>query len=273
VTITDKKVAGVPVVYLGGGFVAALALYAYHTKPASDQIGQDDATAGDNATEGDAGAAVTPSNTPFVANTQPINNSTAAGSPDTTPAFVQDTNTAWVQRATSWIVTGGIAGPADTQTALNKYVNGENLSFNEGKIRDAAVKQFGIPPEPIQPGGTERYAGPAVRQGTPPLTHTVKGTSDDTLAELSNLYYRTGSHDYIVTIYAANPGIPLAGSIPTGTKVRIPAVHHPRWYRARAGAINEWQIAAKVHSTPAAILGYNPGLKFPVKIGTQVRYY
>lgn len=103
-----------------------------------------------------------------------------------------DTNDAWLQKSVAYITSQG-TDATSAVNALRKFLEGESLSFAEGQIRDAAVKQFGVPPITPAPSTTELYNGPATKQGSPPLTHRVIGASDNQPSELALLYYGSAS--------------------------------------------------------------------------------
>src|SRR5215216_653708 len=153
----SRKFLGVQVLYWLAIGVLLLAYLAYRMRNASEDLPdaaeQDPDLAPENADDS-AGlydgfaAQPTPTYSPGIGATTTV-----------------DTNDAWAKRATEFIGLSGLASPGAAQLAIQKYLNGDQLTFEEGKIRDAAIRQFGAPPEPVTVGGTSIEA--AKRQGTP----------------------------------------------------------------------------------------------------------
>lgn len=263
--IAGRKVAGVPIGVLGVLGGGSLLYYAVKMNkadppavadtgvPGGDQADTQDGYEGFQATGAPnywgTGALVGPAGSAVSAN-------------------VQDTNDAWVRRGVEWLIANGTSVSA-ASAALNKYVDGEPLSFQEGAIRDRAVAQFGLPPEsaPISP--VAPYKGPATKQGTPPLDHVVKGTSDSSFGALAMLYYGFSNAASRNLVEASNPG--LGEPFRPGTAVKVPRFHEPKFWKATRSHTNLYEIASKNGTTPAVILSLNPGLKFPVKPGTRIR--
>lgn len=262
--LSHKKVAGVPVVY-AGAVLAAGGLY-WAIKSKSTPAPSDGATAADSAGAGD-----TTGNTnqpDFVANNVPTVSGVGSS---VTSATTQDTNDAWIRRAVEWLVQNGTP-VGEASAALTAYVNGDPLSTDQGALRDKAVQQFGLPPETVPVNGQSappRYNGPASSQGTPPLTHTVKGKSDNSAQELARLYYGLSNADSVRLIAAANPS--LVEPYAVGAQVTVPKFHAPKFYKTTAATHSLYDVARKNGTTPAAISALNPGLQWPVKIGTRVR--
>lgn len=261
-----RKIAGVPVILIAVLVMGGLLYAAVRMRPAPEEEpieSDEDIPAGD--TVGDTDVPV------FEAT--PVIYQPSGGSVASTP--MQDTNELWARRATEWLIANGET-VNDAQKAIQAYVNGETLSIDEGRIRDRAVGQFGLPPEPFDYGGQKPpktpgpYKGPFTSQGKPPLTHTVKGKSDDTPAELARGYYGTEREGFQLLIQSANT---TAGPGPwaPGTKIRVPEAHKPRFYKATRATRTIWAIARKNGVTVSRIETLNPGVDFPVKPGKRVR--
>jgi len=247
-SLLKQRIKGIPVVLIVA-VVAAAALYgAIRLKPAAseDEPVEDDGLAGDG---GDEGQPV------FVANQPP--------QPST-----EDTNDKWARRAVEWLAANG-ASLSLASSAITKYINSEDLTFAEGALRDKAVKQFGLPPEGLSTSRTGGYKGPAAKQGNPPTSHTVKGVSDDTFAELGRLYYGLSNWDAVNLIRRAN--LNVVEPFPVGTIIRIPLYNDPKYYTATSATRDLYSIARKNGTTPAKVQALNPGRQFPVKAGTRVR--
>lgn len=179
-----------------------------------------------------------------------------------------DSNDAWGKRAVEWLIAQG-ASPAGASNAIARYLAGESLSQTEGGYRDKALKQFGLPPEGIIISQTLPYSGPAATQGTPPCSHKVRSKSDNTFLELSRLYYGRTDGDSVRFLSAANPTV--TDPLPVGTVVKIPKLHEPRYYKATSANKSARAIARANSTTVTMIHNLNPGMKFPVKVGTRVR--
>jgi hypothetical protein len=155
-------------------------------------------------------------------------------------------------------------------TGLSRYVEGQDLSYTQGEMRDKAVGHFGLPPEPITPGSTKD--APGKRQGNPPITHTVKGSNDNTYTKLANLYYSRSDSAAIDLLQRDNVNrLGHAGPWPVGTRVTVPKWQSPKYAYARKGMTTLAQFAARNSVTKTAILEMNDGMKFPVKYKTRVR--
>lgn len=260
-----KKVGGVPVVYLAALFVGILVVIAWRMKPAADQSG--DPATGDDV-EGDPSLA---NGVPvFIANPTPPY---STPDPATTDPVTVDDNNRWAKRATEWLVATGQANGGDAQLAMNEYINGAQLSYAQGKLRDAAIKQYGIPPEPLTPGGTSAPNTIPTKQGNPPTTHVVKGSNDNDFWKLAKLYYGSDHYDYVNTLEVANLSIRKGRNhLPVGTSVKIPKYGAPKYFLTNIAGMSAQQIAQKNGTTAAAITEFNDSIKFPVaRKGTRIR--
>lgn len=279
--LMSKKVAGIPVIYIVGLFVAILAVVAWRMKPAADPAVETPVDAGGTG-EGDVtGDPAYPGGAPtFVANPAP-----GYLSPDANqgPSSIDD-NLKWQRRSIEWLVGNGHASVDQATLALQKYLAGDHLSVNEGKLRDLAISHFGLPPELPTSGGTDEptptlpvVPSPPVTPVTtiPPRFHTVKGGSDNTWTKLVKIYYNRTDNESIDYLQSWNvrSGAPHQGTIPTGTKIWVPIYQNPRWIKATATMRTAADIIKKnqpLNST-AMLMELNDGMKFPVKIGTRVR--
>jgi hypothetical protein len=185
------------------------------------------------------------------------------------------TNDAWQRMAVAWLMTQGYSLAISTD-AISRYLNSEPMTAQQAQARDKAIAQFGLPPESIpdvinkSPNPTgQTGGGPAVKQGTPPLNHIVKGKNDNTARELAYLYYGTNDSQSVDRIQSVNLGV--AEPYPIGTKVRVPSDAAPKYYDATGACNTQFCIARKNSTTPGAIETLNPHLSFPVKVHTRVR--
>lgn len=258
-SLEGTKVAGVPLPFLLAALAGSLAYYALKIR--KQPVPADTTGASPDATATDAAGGDT------VGTNQPT--FTAIVPQGTVSSTSTDTNDAWVRRAVEWVVANHISDVGSASVALNKYVGSEQLTFDEGKIRDAAVGQFGLPPETVPYGETGGYTGPASKQGTPPCAHTVKGKSDNTYQELALLYFGYASSDSVRAIQSANTG--LSQPFAVGQVVQIPKFGAPKFYRATSAHRTLYDIARVNGDTPGQVVTLNPNMQFPVKVGTRVR--
>lgn len=273
--LTSKKVAGIPVLYFVL-IVAAAGLYgAFRLKPSAPDATAPASDAGDSTDiAGDTPDTSQPvfSATPTITQPSGVNSVTSVSQPDT--------DDLWKRRAIEYLISPAGGYSLDVATsAITKYLAGEPMSTVEAGARDKAVAQYGIPPEStpvstVETPVTPIYSGPASKQGVPPTKHTVKGTSDNSFPELSNLYYGGHLSTMVALIAASNPTISRTSTaIPVGTVVVIPKLVAPAYYKATSATRDVYGIARKNGTTAGMIVGLNPGMHFPVKIGTRVRVH
>jgi len=266
--LMSRKIAGVPILYFVGFGVAVLAVYAYQTQVVSEDQGDDPLADTDPTTENSADGDPDSSGQPtFTANPS---NPPVTANPDSNSPITVDSNELWAKRAIEWLVQTGQANGGTASNVINKYLAGDTLSYAEGALRDAAIKQYGIPPEP--PLSTPTGARPATRQFTSfPGTHTVKGASDNTYGELSQLYYGRNDGLGIDLIQGKNRNAGSGGPFPIGTKIIIPKWQTPKYYRATSARNTASAIAKANGISIYQLEKFNDTLRFPVKVGTRVR--
>lgn len=271
----SKKVAGVPVSLIALLFAGGLLYMAIRMRPAPEP----DATDLEDTPGGDLPDVSNPvfSATPVIY--QP------SGIPSVSSTPQEDSNELWKRRAIEWLVGNG-ESVNDASISIQKYLNGEILNAKQGAIRDKAVHEWGLPPEDLDAGRTKPpknpgdYSGPPTAQGKAPTWHTVKGTTDNQPQELARLYYGTSSRDATLRIKSTNPSLRRGQPggkkghqwvYPIGTKVWIPEHYAPKRYRATSRTRGLYAIARKNGINAARVRAMNPGMKFPVKVGTRVR--
>lgn len=274
-SIWRRKVAGIPLIYLAGGIVAILTIFAFRTMRTPDAPDEsvevptetDQNPDADFGTKYDQSAA---DYTGFVAK----GSITAAPAEKADADPVVETNETWLAKAVQWNIGKGIsAGLA--QSALQTYLAGSDLTVEQGQIRDNTIKEFGLPPEP--PFRTNATPSPsqqivARRQGPTPRTHVVTNTADNTYAKLAALYYPTSDNTSVSLLRNANRGRLVSdGPFAVGTSVWIPKYTVPKYYTATKSIDTAKEIGAKNGISAQAVVALNPGMKFPVKAGTQVR--
>ena len=279
--IMSKKIAGIPVMAIAALFAGVILFYAIRMKPADTEEATDEsAPVEDDSVGGDPGDTSQPV---FQANPTILQPSgVVTGSTSVTAIPQADSNDLWKERVLAELLNKGYSYNV-AAGMVSKFLSGTSLSVEEAKVRDAAVKQYGMPPDgvefaadksatttqPVVPSVTPKPAPKAVRQGTPPLKHVVKNASDNTIPELALLYY-----GYVTTankrkIAAANAM--KSGPFPVGSKVQIPRDTDPKYYKSTAHVNTIHEIAKKNGTTAAALTKLNPKMKFPVKAGTSVR--
>jgi hypothetical protein len=161
--IAQKKIAGVPVLYLAGAFVAVLAVVAWRMKPSaappaepSPSDGGTDAQLDENghADGTNPYAGYSGNGTVIVAPSPPV--------PEPEPDTI-DTNDEWVREGAEWLVANkNVPGPA-AHTALTKFVEGRSRSITEGQWVEWVIKEKGFPPDPFTetPAAASVPAAPA----------------------------------------------------------------------------------------------------------------
>lgn len=279
-TLSQKKVMGVKVLYLALVFALALLFFAWKAKDAG--IADDEAT--DTGTDGEQTGELTPEETavdyPDFDGTDTIRPGTATETTDptvTTPEYTTETNETWGRKAIQWLVKNAGATTDGASIAIQKYLNGDQLSFAEGQLRDKAVAALDFPPTIPPSGGTigkPVTPAPVVKTYNPPAVHKVAGTSDNTWTELSKLYYKSTSDASIDTIQAANAGASWfkhSGEIPKGTSVTIPPKPVVKYFTATKTVRTAAQIARKNALSEKSLRELNDKTTFPVAVGKKVR--
>jgi hypothetical protein len=166
--IAQKKIAGVPVLYLAGAAVIALAVVAWRMKPSTDAPPEESPSDGGTDAELDENGHAVPGNpyagysgngTVIVAPSPPV----AEPEPDTI-----DTNDEWIREGAEWLVANkNVAGSA-AYTALSKYVQGQSRSIAEGQWVEWVIQEKGFPPDPF----TETPAASSVPTAAAPVKPT-----------------------------------------------------------------------------------------------------
>lgn len=262
-----KKVLGVPVLYIAGAAVAIFAVVAWKMKPASS---------GDSSTDGevppDAGG---PHDVP--PDYSGLNsNGTVIVQPTPVPDQNADkqTNEEWERTAIQLLIDDKKATPTEAQAAIHTYMEGGNLTYDQGVLKDYAVGKMGLPPEPMPVIG-QVGPKPAQKQFSHfPGHHTVKGNSDNTSSKLAALYYGNGDSLHAIKIAASSPNEklgPNGTTYPVGTVVYIPGWTNPKYYYTTKDVNWPSEVARKNALSYDSFLAFNPGLTAPYKPGTKVR--
>ena len=143
-----KRVGGVPVVYLAGGVVLILAVYAYRARSTTTKAG-DAATATPVDGTGTLGGEVYPNMPQGTVIVAPV---TSAPSGPSNSSI--ETNDQWLRSGVTLLAKSG-KGPGVAQEALQAYLNGNRLSYEQGAMRDTVLSELGLPPYPPDSGGTD----------------------------------------------------------------------------------------------------------------------
>ena len=272
--LMKRKVAGVPVLYLAAAFVVILAVVAWRMKPSEAAPDPDDMPV-EEQPEGLDGSAdyssLATKGTVTVVQENPV----------TKPEAEVPTNDTWLRKAVAFLISDK-AGNAQTtpgiaQTAMSKYLDGQDLSYDEGRFRDAAVRELGLPPD-----GSSRPTVTGQKPGQRqfmsfPGSHKVIGGGDDTAGRLAALYYggpAANSWEHVSQIIAANPSTLVAPQtlINPGTVVKIPAYRAPVMFKVTKDTLSKAKIAAKNGISVAQLDILNPKLKVQeIVVGKLVR--
>ena len=217
-----KKIAGVPVIYIVAGGVLSLAIVAWRMRDTSSLDGEliteeQDYYADDNLQSGYAGPGYTsqpylPTGTVIA----PVPVENAEGNTSIT------TNDEWLKRGVMFLAGTGVS-PGEAQLALSQYLEGHELSFEQGRMRDDTIRELGMPPSPVLVGSTRPDI--ARVQGPLPRAHTVKNTNENTATKLAMLYYGRKDDFAVAAITSANGG---ASSYAIGSPVQIPILPAPK---------------------------------------------
>jgi hypothetical protein len=264
--LAKKRVFNIPVLYWALAAVIVLAIVAWRMKPT---VGVED-PATDPATADGLNDPLTadydgllPSGTVVV---QPQN---------PTPADpVQQTNELWGTGAVKFLIDEDV-NPGDAQQAINLYLSGNELSFEQGSLRDRAIKKLGPPPEPLQTVGTVKPKAARKQVQNFPGYHTVEGESDNTYAEIAMLEWGNGDAAHVNKISSQNTS--LGGPsvvLKVGTRVLVPAYVF-KTYTTTKDKMSSYNVAQSYDGTGGVaainIEHLNPGMSFPVAKGTKVR--
>lgn len=266
--IARKKVLGIPVLYLAAAAVIVLAIVAWRIKPSPEPDTEPvDAAGPEDLMDPDLSGLAT-------------NGTVTVVQQDAKPADVDTepkTNDDWVREGAEWLTAERNIPGTTAFAALSKYVNGQDTSFDEQELVNSVIKEKGQPPSAPAEGGTGGTK-PPTSQGTPPLTHVIKGTTDNTYPALASLYYGSSAGDRIDLLQAANAStLGRSGPWGVGTKVNIPAYHPPVYYLVTIAGQTAAQVASKngITLTQLAYLN-NPKNEayaptYPFKKGQRVR--
>jgi|SRR6478736_2030108 len=265
-----KAFGKIPIIYIIGVFVLMLAIVAYRMKANAPTDTTDTTAATDAAAASDDVLATGNTDSLATGGTVTV---PPASNPIVGNAAISDNQT-WLRKGVEFLGSRGV-GAGNAQVALQAYLNGDQLSYQQGVWRDSTVKELGLPPEAFQAGTTlGKPAAPAKQQGPLPRGHRVVGPNDNTYAKLAQLYYNNASAGNVAFIKAANTPGPLGdgnGPFSVGTIVQIPKYVTPVYFTSTKTINTAREIAVKNHISVNDLNVLNPGMTFPVKPKTRVR--
>lgn len=250
-----RKIAGIPVLYLAIGFVIVLVAIAWNMKSAPKEPVADVAT--------DSGAVDMDNGSGDLYPAPPVGTVVAAPTPvDTSGNTSIDSNDEWLRRGVMYLAESGTS-PGEAHMALSLYLDGAELSWDQGAMRDKVIRELGMPPYPVLVGGTRPDV--ARRQGAVPRNHTVKNVYEDGASELARLYYNRTDAFAIKAIADANGG-QTAWNV--GDSVRIPTLPTPATVPAKPPT--KPAVPVKPAATPARYYTVKSG---DTLSGIAKRYY
>ena len=222
----NRKFLNVPYLYWAAGFVAVLALLAWRMKPSAAAEVEEDEGADDSGY--DSGGALAeqypdmPTGTVIVAPNPPEQDNSLDNQSITD-------NETWLKRGVAFLVGRG-TGAGEAQAALQTYLEGKDMSYSQGKLRDTVIAELGMPP--VAPAIGKTNADVARQQGPLPRVHIVRGANDNSVAKIARLYYGRSDEFAIKNITSSshfkktNQG--RVSNFPVGAKVHVPALPSPK---------------------------------------------
>lgn len=160
-SVLRKRVLGVPVIYLAAGFVVIIAIYAWKAKASAPaETGQAD-NVGPDAEDADNGVGTlvgTSGGTSYVdgSGTATVPDGTVVATNTTVPSSSNSSitdNSAWMSAGVQFLISKGY-GAGDAQSALQTYLAGNDMTYDQGVMRDIVIKEYGLPPDGAQIGNT-----------------------------------------------------------------------------------------------------------------------
>lgn len=274
-SLASKKVAGIPVLYLAAAVVVVFAVWAWQMKssPTEEATGDENTTAENVPSDGEDLAAADYSGLNGSGTVTVVQQATP-----TETESVKQTNDDWLRAGVAYLVERKEATAGEAQVALTNYIEGNDLTYEQGQLRDSALAKLGLPPEPITSLGSvgSQTVAPAQRQFSLfPGKHTVKGTNDNSASKLASLYYGNGDANHALKIVATNVRYGNGASYPVGTVIAIPAWKEPRYVTVTKTTRTPTIIAAKngIQGGAPIIEALNPGKSTPYAVGTKIRIW
>lgn len=219
-----KRYLNIPVLYWGAGAATILAFAAWKMKPMEVDAPTEPVE------DFDQGGALSesypdmPTGTVIVAPQPPEQDNSLDN------ASIEDNET-WLKRGVSYLVNQRGYGAGAAQSALQAYLEGNDMSYSQGVARDAVIRELGMPP--IAPSIGKTGYSPARIQGPLPRYHEVKGANDNSVSKIAQLYYGRSDKfatDAIVNSWAwkTKMGGRSASNLTAGTKVWVPNLPTPK---------------------------------------------
>jgi hypothetical protein len=268
--LMSKRLLNIPVLYWTFAAAIIFLVVALKLKPFGPKA---DETTGSDTKDGDsAGLAPTPN--PYDS-LDPDGKGTVTVIQQPAPTKEEETtiktNDAWIREGAEWLTAKKEVPGSQGLSALTKFINGQDRSYNEQIWVDQVIAEKGQPPDGVTATGKVGYK-PAQKQFTNfPGKHTVKGGSDNTYGDLATLYYGHNDQPAYDLIQANNPQLGLQGPFSVGTVVNIPAYRTPVYYTVTASSMTINQIAAKNGTSVYAISALNNTSKTTWSKGSKVR--
>lgn len=272
--VFSKKVAGIPVLYIAGGVAVLGLVYAVRMK---STVPSTDGGTGDEGTEEEKDGSLTTSGSADYSGLNGTGTVVVQPQQPPTEDKVEETNETWGKAAIDYLIESNLASPGAAELAITTYLAGGNLSYEQGLLRDAAIRKLKSPPQSITVGTTGSQ--PAQKQFSLfPGNHTVKGSNDNTAAKLSTLYYGTADALHVDLIVSANSQYgPKTGTYNVGTVVKIPAFQGYNYYTTTKTVRTFKMIAAKSGLSIPQIKALNPtrteteNMNLPIGLKVRVR--
>lgn len=270
--IRSKKIAGIPLLYLIAGAVVIFAVWAWQMKSTStEEATGDEGTTQENVPESEDDSAAA-GYEGLVGNGGTV---VVQPAPTTETESEKETNDDWLRAAVTYLVEEKKVTPTEAQTAINNYLEGNDMTFEQGALKDAAIMKLGLPPERIAVLGNvgNKAEAPGQRQFSNfPGRHTVKGSNDNTPWKLSGIYYGTPNWDNANLIAAANPKLgPPTTTYQSGTTLTIPTLVQPSWATATSSNRYFRTMAPKNGTTVEVLRALNPNAQEPFAVGKKIR--
>ncbi len=263
---TRKKVVGVPVLYLLAAGAVILGIVAWKMKPAPEEKVTEDPNAAGGDTDPLTGAGSDYSGLATQGTVTVVQQGT-----QTEQESEKQTNDDWERAAVAFLIEDKKVTATDAQNAISKYLEGADLTFEEGSLKNAAIAKLGLPPERLSSVGSVGTQ-PAQKQFSLfPGKHTVKNTNDNTAAKLAQLYYGNSGQVYVDLIVSQNYSLGR-GTYNPGTVVTIPTWYEPRYIVvSKSTGVYPSTVGAKNGVSYQQIEGLNPGVKAPYAMGQKIR--
>lgn len=155
--LLKKRVFGVPVLYLAILAVTVVAVYAWRAKASTsdEPVSEEDVAADDPLAE-------------ELLPKMPVGTVITMPGPTTGSNSEIETNDEWLRKGVAYLLTKGRQGGV-AQTALANYLDGAQLTYDQGVMRDLVIAQYGLPPTILPTGTTLPRPAPKPVPKVPPV--------------------------------------------------------------------------------------------------------